>query len=827
MAQFEWQTEEDEAGWEDVEQWPPESPSEPPRQRWRWLVLLATLALVGGTIFYFYLQVNERVSDATAEVKTEVLASHDLVRYGAEQQDAEVLVTFLSGRDPEWSTTQKELVETGALLDHPDMGLHLLPAGPPEQAAGSDRRRVISVTLSPELTEATVTVAQAYTVAVGNGVTERVYLRQASVYRKGEDRWLYSPPEDDPIYVEESGGYVVVHYDKREGDVVERLATDLDHKVAELCNLPDTSCPRGFHVHVWLENEPESLSRVANPALLLNDSRPAEGQRDQTVRLPAPSLIGVPLDEAGYRALYRGYATQVLRAILTWQAWPWECCAHAPVFQALVDQQLVQLGVQAPPLQERDYDRLLQKHFALLEDTMLSWYGRQFVELESRAWTEGQAVAAFLLSQNPRVSLAEMAGRLNQAANFWFWTYDFLGYRISDDDLAQAWIQFAYERAGLTQGEPPGPLPSAEALLLCGTDYANNQHLYRYDLEANGLIELLGDHNFLNLQPLPSGEGALLIAAEGGGNEREIEMSLWREGTMTPLWNSRETNVSLSYQWSMVDASGEKLTMAVEGREGTTYILLDLDACMAGECHAQVLPGSVIWSPDGSYSLLVQETALLLADGQGEIIRPVHAGAFTAALWLDEQTYAYLRRAPAEKAGSAVTELVAATVESGEEEVLLSANDLARFLPLEPAVYNLAAVVPNPANRDQLVLQVIDYTSSSSSASLFLLARSTGEITHLADVATWLSPVFAPDGKWLQLQSYDRATGQSRLILYELASGREIHLLDAGANAAWSPDGRWLLNASSIVLQLVAPEDGYRQVLALDEPACDQVAWVK
>jgi len=828
MAQFEWQTEEDEERWDEVEKWPPEPPQVQENRRRRWLALLAILSLVGATIFFSYRQVTERVSDATADVKSEVLASHDIVRYAAEQQDREVLVTFLSGRDPEWSLIQQDLVGAGALLDYPNLGLHLLPAGPPERAAGSDHRRVISVTLAPDLTEATVVVAQAYTVIIGNGVTETIYLQQESVYRKGEDRWLYSPPEDDPIYVEEAGSHVVLHYDQREGEVARRLAGDLDRKVAELCNLPDTVCPTGFQVHVRLESTPESLGHVADPVTFLNESRPSPGQRDQTVRLPAPSLVGLPLDENGYRALYRGYAAQVLRPILTWRAWPWECCDHAPVFQALVEQQLVRLGLQVTPLREGDYERLLQENFALFEDTMASWYGRQFAGSDSRAWLEGQAVVSFLLAQNAPVSLGEMAGKLNQAANFWFWAYEFLGYRMSDDELTQAWIQFAYEQAGLTQGEPPGPWPSAEALLLCGTDYANNQQLYRYDPEANALAKLLEGREFLNLQQLPNGKGVLLVGAEGAGNEREIRLSLWRDGALMPLWNSRETNVSLSYIWSAVDASGEKLTMAVEGREGTTHILLDLAACAAGECHAQVLPGGLFWSPDGTHSLLFRERGLLLADGQGEVIRPVITDTFGGAFWLDDDTYGYLRRAAGETDGPALSELVAASVETGSEEVLVSVRDLAAYLPHEPAVYNLSAVIPNPANRDQLLLQVIDYTSSSSSAALFQLKRTTGEVTHFLDAASWQAPVFAPDGKWLALNSFDRASGQSRVILYEFEGGRQMRLLGSGTGAlTWSPDGRWLLHAGGAVLHLTAPDDNYRQVMAFSGPPCSQAAWVR
>ena len=220
--------------------------------------------------------------------------------------------------------------------------------------------------------------------------------------------------------------------------------------------------------------------------------------------------------------------------------------------------------------------------------------------------------------------------------------------------------------------------------------------------------------------------------------------------------------------------------------------------------------------------------SLLLADGNGETVRRVHNGLLAGAFWLDEQTYAYLRRPAEGVEGPAMTELVAGTVLPGKEEVLLTIEDLSQFLPLEPEVYNLTAVVPNPANRNKILLQVVDYTSSSASAALFQLERSTGAVTYLADIASWRAPVIAPDGNWLALYSFDRASGQNSVTLYEPESGREMHLLHPGIGAfAWSPDGRWLLHAGSALLHLAAPDDNYRQVLAFSGPSCSQVAWVK
>ena len=122
---------------------------------------------------------------------------------------------------------------------------------------------------------------------------------------------------------------------------------------------------------------------------------------------------------------------------------------------------------------------------------------------------------------------------------------------------------------------------------------------------------------------------------------------------------------------------------------------------------------------------------------------------------------------------------------------------------------------------------MIDYTSSSSAADLFQLALTTGEITHLVSTASWWAPVLAPDGEWLAMHSFDRALGQSAVLLYDLLSGQEVQIPQRQTGAfAWSPDGDWLLSAGGSVLHLVAPDDNYRQVLAHTGPDCGAVAWV-
>ncbi len=81
-------------------------------------------------------------------------------------------------------------------------------------------------------------------------------------------------------------------YPARDRDIGARLAGDLDKLLAEMCNRLDTQvCPPGLHVRLKLETDPSSLADGRDLANRFSGSVQLE--------LPAPTLTGLPLDEAG------------------------------------------------------------------------------------------------------------------------------------------------------------------------------------------------------------------------------------------------------------------------------------------------------------------------------------------------------------------------------------------------------------------------------------------------------------------------------------------------------------------------------------------------
>ena len=294
---FDWQTERNQDS-EQSERWLPE-PRLRPRRRRLWILL--PLALVVAAIVVAGRQVNERVVDVTYATKEDVLSSHALARRAAAQKDEELWVSLLSGHSGEWLEAQKERLLHGLLFEDSlrPFGFRPLarPAADPE------------VTLNPELSEAVVQEVQPFAVDAGEGLTSTIHLIQTFVYRRGEQRWLLSPPDDDFWGARQTldGALLTLIAPERDQELAVRLGRDIDAKLDETCR-ELVACPQSFRVRLRLEKDPATVNEAAEVGRLLG--------AEQTLTLPAPTLLGVPVDDGGYDALYRVYARHVVAAAI-------------------------------------------------------------------------------------------------------------------------------------------------------------------------------------------------------------------------------------------------------------------------------------------------------------------------------------------------------------------------------------------------------------------------------------------------------------------------------------------------------------------------------
>jgi hypothetical protein len=390
---------------------------------WRWLVLLVLLLAFGAAVRWLYGEAQERAAAARDATVAEVLSSHRLLLQSAATRDRELVTNLLSGRDRAWAAQQRARVETGTLVTEP--GLGLIATGE-EAAVGL---------LSPALDEATVVMTQ--TVHLG-GEPETGQLARTWIYRRGEGSWLFAPPADPAAYWGERRqwrlDHLTVQYPARDEALAIRLAEEMEGALAQAC--ATVTCPDGLEMVVVLATQPDGVEMPALEQLIFERG---------ALYLPAPSFIGEPVDEAGVRLLARAYTRPLLLAALGRELWGWQCCDHAPLFQALLGAQLAQWGVQPWPLTAADYEFLLARNFRLFEDTMASWYGQAFSPQRDLAWLQAHAVVGFLMAENPEADLGMLAARLNEAPNYWYWAFDFLGERIGDRELEERWEKFAQE----------------------------------------------------------------------------------------------------------------------------------------------------------------------------------------------------------------------------------------------------------------------------------------------------------------------------------------------------------------------------------------------
>lgn len=317
---FDWQTE-GKTVWEDA----PSQPPTPKSRRGRWvvvaLVLLATAVIFQG--------VRQRLAQVAGQVEADVLASHAVIHEAAVRGDGEVVLSFLSGRDADWASATGQLAADGLTYGRDGLNLTWLA----EQSAAP------TVVVAADLQSAEVTQGERYAIDVGNGLTETVVLEQTAVYRLGNNRWLLSPPEAEFWGASRTilGQYLVVHFPTRDAAVVERLFLRLDDKLGQMCTqLPNFTCPAGFQIDVVFSPEPEALAQASLGAVIT---------AEQTgLRLPTPTLVGLPQSEAAFQALFRGYASLVVATAVT-DLVDWRCCEEVDFYQALLNDLLSQLGL--------------------------------------------------------------------------------------------------------------------------------------------------------------------------------------------------------------------------------------------------------------------------------------------------------------------------------------------------------------------------------------------------------------------------------------------------------------------------------------------------
>lgn len=303
--EFEWHTDVD-GSWEPQEPEPQQTGPRPGRR-------LKFVALgVGGLFmlfagFWVFASLRGRVEEATATAEGGLLIAHELLVEGALEGDRDLAESVVARRPSSWRDLNSDLIASQLFFGRRPLGI---------EAIGEQRAAAYDIRLSPDLNAAEIIDRRPYSVLAGHSVTETAILERVFHYEQTNDQWQLSPAADEREFwgnwITDERTNITLTYPERDEEVAIKLAGHLNEFLAALCAIEEMSCPADFHLDFKLEIDPTSIRRLGEGVFAIRASSASAGDR---LVLPAPTLVGSPVDEAGYEALKRGYSAWIAAAI--------------------------------------------------------------------------------------------------------------------------------------------------------------------------------------------------------------------------------------------------------------------------------------------------------------------------------------------------------------------------------------------------------------------------------------------------------------------------------------------------------------------------------
>ncbi len=838
---FEWQTDEsDEWGeWGEADV----TPEARRRRRWPWLVFVL-LVVVGGAGWVVYRELSRRVDVGTTNVETDLLTSYEVVQTAVSNQDSDLLSNFLSGVDSEWVQTVTALVENGRFYDRTPLHLQWLP---PQTVLSP------TITFSPDLSEAELVTEQAYAIEIGNGLTETIHLQETAVYRLGSSRWLLSPPK--PEFWGEAqtftGEILVLHYPDRDAEIARRLARDIDTKLLELCaKFPELHCSDDLEVRLALTSNSEWLNSAQGvsvfwlPHIRLQELR--------LTPMPTPSLIGIPTNESGYQALYRGYASVILSAVVA-DLLDAECCFDSVLYQAALADMMAQLSLQPWPLAASDYQRFLLNPKDNPKDNPAGWADLQLLWEEKRPFPTpvqdwaAYALVDYVVNELGLLTIVEFQESLVAFAErpYTDWIEYILAPLQSNLLPEQAWLNFLYEKSESAQLTPPFPLPNQSLYQIC-QDKQTNWSLVRYDLAANEFSYLSrAVRGPAFLQGLPADVG--VVVGEQISSESTSDLFLWANGNKTEISWPRTANTP-GVVPLLPDPTGQRLLLSGPPQNPAPFGVFPVASCLAGDsCDLEVADGYPIWSQDGTQTLVAVdfaqlddvrlESVLHLGNRDGIILDVSEEGVSGAApFWLENGRFGFTQF------DVALGETVVYLQSIGAEEptLLFTASDLTQALAedMPTGLMRIDYVVPYPQDANRLLVATADALRPQGAAHLFVYNMVDGTVQHRFAFLNEPTTVrrgyrFSPNGRFLAITSLTAQPGQLALYLHDLQTGAirtilldDQYTLPAHHYLDWSADGNWLAFMQDGYTRIMHPATGYERWAVSPVLDCSLAAWV-
>ncbi len=239
-----------------------------------------------------------RLSAAQEAARDELLAAHGLLLQAAGAGDVELFSSMLGGPDA-WRQTQLQTLENNLLLERRPMGAAWLQEIAPEH----------EIALAPDLQQAVVTSTLRYEGYLGAGLARDVALRHLFSYQRQAGQWQLGPHSEEiwGHWVTAASGRLQTVFPGRDAELSQRLTDDLATGIERLCQHVLECSPR---LRLWIrfETYPQTLH---TPSMFQTGLQ----HFDIRLSLPAPSLVGYPVDEEAYRALRNLYLRSVVQQL--------------------------------------------------------------------------------------------------------------------------------------------------------------------------------------------------------------------------------------------------------------------------------------------------------------------------------------------------------------------------------------------------------------------------------------------------------------------------------------------------------------------------------
>ncbi|MGB1249917.1 MAG: hypothetical protein ACPG8W_04740 [Candidatus Promineifilaceae bacterium] len=768
MSNFEWQTEDD-YDWDKPEQTPPSSSTNQLGKIGIGILIVVLLAGLGWTLSN---RLQETVETVTEQTQQDIHASFRLLHESAAARDIEVFNALLSGLDPEWTVGYQLMVGSNGLLDRSPLGWRL----------ASETPELSNVVLSPSLRAAEITATVMYEIPVGNGLYETVSIAQPAVFREGTTRWLYAPPEEGYWGTRETqtGNLLSVTYPTRDKKLALRLQNDLEVAIANRCN---SNCDQTF-LQVEFSTSPSALADLRTPPLNIEA---------HNLILPTPTLVGLPVDRAGYQALLGGYADLILTSLFAEQS-AYQCCDRIVYYRAQALWELKEAGLRGWPLTQADYESVLLAHNNFVE-WPLGWELNRPSAVSAEIQNIAYAMVEYLRTTYPNVSAEYNTTNLSIIDRPIDWvaaTFLNSGLQIAADtpddwqkEQFEAFQQFLIGRIkALDTDETQREIPEQPFMFACNVENGSTLHQFDPSAQSWTLTDTF-EQPITKISKLPDPASLWIHFGDPKAIASELDglSAIWRDGVLQPV-----TELRLNYTGTSDPLTGHLIvnTQPHSNTINIQYYTVDPSSCTDDNCALTDLAGQPIWSSDLQHFLMLSNRNLLsIETPAGDIINQHFS---LAGFWLDETSYAWQ---------STLSTLNVNTIDKPDESnVWVSWNDLEAALPSdEYRIPSLLYFFWRDEQPQQLYIDLINLLPNSS-GNVIYWDRDAQSAEILPYNNTRMLQA-SPTDRFLLLRENNRTSqgvGYGNVHLYDTIEQRHYLTLPTDNDVAFSwigEDDRW------------------------------------